>query len=190
MPAELRPRRVDASACPPSSRRVASATTARGRRCSSDAVDAEAPWRVARRRAVDPRGLRCRSSGSSRSLRVRGTDGSEAFYPLIENHHGDGILRLESLAGPRLSARHPGERAFDMRRRVLGALDYVGVLALELFEAGARCSRTRWRPRVHNSWPLDDRGRGDEPVREPPPRHRRAAARLDRGARARAPWST
>ena len=35
-------------------------------------------------------------------------------------------------------------------------------------------------PRVHNTGPLDDRRRGDEPVREPPARRARAAARLDR----------
>ena len=62
-------------------------------------------------------------------------------------------------------------------RRLLEELDYVGVLALELFETRRRAARQRARAARAQHRPLDDRGRGDEPVREPPPRGARPAAR-------------
>ena len=66
--------------------------------------------------------------------------------------------------------------------RLLDELGYVGVLAVELFDVGGRLLANEFAPRVHNTghWTID--GAVDEPVREPPARDPRAAARID-GAR-------
>jgi 5-(carboxyamino)imidazole ribonucleotide synthase len=69
-------------------------------------------------------------------LAVRACDGAIAFYPLVENHHREGILRLSLAPAPGLA---PGLQAAaeQIARLALEALDYVGVLAIELFEVTA-----------------------------------------------------
>jgi 5-(carboxyamino)imidazole ribonucleotide synthase len=89
-------------------------------------------------------------------LAVRARSGETAFYPLVENHHRGGILRLSLAPAPHLlpSLQHEAENA---ARRVLEALDYVGVLAIELFELGGRLLANEMAPRVHNSghWSIE-----------------------------------
>lgn len=80
---------------------------------------------------------------------VRGADGAIAFWPLAENVHRDGILRVSvapAAATPEIEARARG-----YLRAILEALDYVGVLALELFQAGDRLLANEMAPRVHNT---------------------------------------
>ena len=89
-------------------------------------------------------------------LAARGRDGSRVFYPLTENHHRDGILRASYApapgAAPTLQAA-----AEDLAGRVMERLEYVGVLAIELFEARGGLLANEMAPRVHNSghWTLD-----------------------------------
>jgi 5-(carboxyamino)imidazole ribonucleotide synthase len=87
------------------------------------------------------------------AIAVRGRDGSVAFYPVTENLHRGGILRL-SIPRPSDPAT---AAACDYARRLLDALDYVGVLALELFVVGDRVLANEFAPRVHNSghWTID-----------------------------------
>ena len=89
-------------------------------------------------------------------LAVRGRGGETAFYPLVENHHRGGILRLSLAPAPRLTAALQRE-AENAARRILEALDYVGVLAVELFECGGRLLANEIAPRVHNSghWSIE-----------------------------------
>ncbi len=84
---------------------------------------------------------------------VRGRDGAVAFYPLTENVHRDGILRLSRAP----AANAPEDAARDYATRLLEELDYVGVLALELFEADGSLLANELAPRVHNSghWTID-----------------------------------
>lgn len=88
---------------------------------------------------------------------VRGRDGDIACYPLIENQHQDGILRLSVAPAPDLAAQTvaAAERCVS---RVLTALDYVGVLAIELFDVGGRLLVNEMAPRVHNSGHLTIEG--------------------------------
>lgn len=86
-------------------------------------------------------------------IAVRGPDGAVAFYPLVENVHRHGVLRL---------SRVPAEGADDdvaqeYARRLLEELDYVGVLALELFEIDGALLANEFAPRVHNSghWTIE-----------------------------------
>ena len=89
-------------------------------------------------------------------IAVRGRDGSEAFYPLVENHHEHGCLRLTLAPAPSVDASLQ-KVAEDIARRVLRELDYVGVLAIELFQVGERLIANELAPRVHNSghWTIE-----------------------------------
>jgi 5-(carboxyamino)imidazole ribonucleotide synthase len=66
-------------------------------------------------------------------LAARSQSGETAFYPLVENHHRDGILRL-SLAPAPGSTPALQSAAEQIASRAMAALEYVGVLAIELFE--------------------------------------------------------
>ena len=87
---------------------------------------------------------------------ARGRSGEIALYPLSENHHRDGILRRSS-APAVVSARTQAE-AERIAACVLSALDYVGVLGIEMFElADGQLLVNEFAPRVHNTghWTLD-----------------------------------
>lgn len=90
-------------------------------------------------------------------IAVRGRDGQVAFYPMAENVHVDGILRYSIAPLPDLDAavQHTADGYI---RALLDALDYVGVLTLELFQcADGSLLANEMAPRVHNSghWTLD-----------------------------------
>jgi 5-(carboxyamino)imidazole ribonucleotide synthase len=89
-------------------------------------------------------------------LAVRGRTGETAVYPLVENHHRGGILRLSLAPAPHLdrAIQHAAEEA---ARRVFDALQYVGVLAIEFFEHEGRLLANEMAPRVHNSghWTIE-----------------------------------
>jgi 5-(carboxyamino)imidazole ribonucleotide synthase len=89
-------------------------------------------------------------------LAVRGRSGETRFYPLVENHHRGGILRLSLAPAPNLSSALQNE-AENAASRILKALDYVGVLAVELFECGGHLLANEIAPRVHNSghWTIE-----------------------------------
>src|SRR6185312_13451005 len=82
-------------------------------------------------------------------IAVRGRDGTIACYPLVENTHHGGILRSSLAPVPELAAQTQAA-AERCAIRVLEALDYVGVLAIELFDEMA--------PRGHTSGHLTIEG--------------------------------
>jgi len=83
-------------------------------------------------------------------LVVRGQDGSTVHYPLVENEHEGGILRVTRAPAPGLTPSLQA-RAAEYGSRLCARLAYVGVLALELFEAGGELLANEMAPRVHNS---------------------------------------
>jgi 5-(carboxyamino)imidazole ribonucleotide synthase len=89
-------------------------------------------------------------------LAVRSRNGETAIYPLVENHHRNGILRLSLAPAPRLepSVQRDAERA---AHRILESLKYVGVLAIEFFEHQGELLANEMAPRVHNSghWTIE-----------------------------------
>lgn len=90
-------------------------------------------------------------------IAVRGRDGEVAFYPMAENVHVDGILRYSIAPLPDLDEAVQ-QAADGYIRALLDALDYVGVLALELFQArDGSLLANEMAPRVHNSghWTLE-----------------------------------
>lgn len=86
-------------------------------------------------------------------IAARRPSGDIAFYPLSENQHSGGILRVaKACSNDNLQAS-----AEDYVRRLLERLDYVGVIALELFEVDGRLLANEFAPRVHNSghWSIE-----------------------------------
>lgn len=77
---------------------------------------------------------------------VRGVDGEFRSYAPFHNLHREGMLRLS--VGP---VQAPVAEADAIAARVMQGLDYVGVMAIELFEVGGRLVVNELAPRVHNS---------------------------------------
>ncbi len=87
---------------------------------------------------------------------VRGRTGETAFYPLVENYHSEGILRFSLAPAPNVSAELQS-LAEDYSRRLMASLDYVGVIALELFQTETGLLANEMAPRVHNTghWTIE-----------------------------------
>ncbi len=89
-------------------------------------------------------------------LAVRCRTGESAIYPLVENHHRSGILRLSLAPAQRLDPdiQRAAERA---AHRILESLKYIGVLAIEFFEHQGELLANEMAPRVHNSghWTIE-----------------------------------
>ncbi len=84
---------------------------------------------------------------------VRSRDGDTRFWPVGENVHRNGILRVTRVP----AAGAPQREAEAICTALMDALDYVGVLAVELFEVGGRLLANEFAPRVHNTahWTID-----------------------------------
>ena len=88
------------------------------------------------------------------AIGVRNAQSEIATYCLTHNEHADGILRV---------SRAPVDDdalttlATTYMRTLLEHLDYVGVLALEMFVVGQRLLANEFAPRVHNSghWSIE-----------------------------------
>jgi 5-(carboxyamino)imidazole ribonucleotide synthase len=89
-------------------------------------------------------------------LAARSPTGETAYWPLIENVHRDGILRLSTAPAPDVP-QELADQAVAIAENVLEALDYVGVLAIELFQYEGRLLANEMAPRVHNSgrWTIE-----------------------------------
>jgi 5-(carboxyamino)imidazole ribonucleotide synthase len=88
-------------------------------------------------------------------IAARGRDGSVAVYDVPENLHRDHILHTSTVpAGISPAVRR---RAQEIGDTIVSALDYVGVMGIELFLAGEDLVVNEIAPRVHNSghWTMD-----------------------------------
>lgn len=119
-------------------------------------------------------------------IAARGRDGAVAAYDPGENVHRDGILRTTTVPARLTEAQRTD--AVLLAARILNALDYVGVMGVELFVTQAGLLVNEIAPRVHNSghwtqngcavdqfeqhiraiagWPLGDGGRFADVVME------------------------
>jgi 5-(carboxyamino)imidazole ribonucleotide synthase len=86
---------------------------------------------------------------------ARGAAGDFVAYPVAENLHVDGILDLSVV--PAAVSTELERQAVELTRRVADALEYVGVLAVELFVTADGLLVNEIAPRPHNSghWTLD-----------------------------------
>jgi 5-(carboxyamino)imidazole ribonucleotide synthase len=80
--------------------------------------------------------------------------GDIVYYPLSANSHAGGILRY-SVAPFASAALERAARTYA--KRVMSALDYTGVLAIEFFVVKGRLIANEMAPRVHNSghWTIE-----------------------------------
>jgi 5-(carboxyamino)imidazole ribonucleotide synthase len=90
------------------------------------------------------------------ALSVRAQSGEVGSYPLVENHHEAGILRLTLAPAPGLTPELESQAA-ALSAALLEQLEYVGLLAVELFQVEGRLMANEIAPRVHNSghWTMD-----------------------------------
>ena len=117
---------------------------------------------------------------------ARGMDGSVACFDPGENVHREGILRTTTVPATLTAAQRTD--AVLLTGRILNALDYVGVMGVELFVTPRGLIVNEIAPRVHNSghwtqqgctvdqfeqhiravagWPLGDGGRFADVVME------------------------
>ncbi|HZX54308.1 MAG TPA: 5-(carboxyamino)imidazole ribonucleotide synthase [Ilumatobacteraceae bacterium] len=81
---------------------------------------------------------------------ARSEGGKTAVYPVARNVHVNGIL--DSTTVP-----YSASRATILAERIAAGLEYVGVLAVEMFVVGGRLLVNELAPRPHNSghWTLD-----------------------------------
>lgn len=107
---------------------------------------------------------------------ARSITGETADYGPIENRHVDGIL--DTSAWPSCLAAEVAERARSLARSVARALDYVGILAVEMFVlADHSVLVNEIAPRPAQFGSPDHRSGSDEPVRATCPGGVRPAAR-------------
>jgi len=85
---------------------------------------------------------------------ARSAAGDIVYYPLSVNSHADGILRY-SVAPYTNPAMDRSAKIY--LKRVMNALDYVGVLTIEFFDVKGRLIANEMAPRVHNSghWTIE-----------------------------------
>jgi len=86
-------------------------------------------------------------------IAARNVSGELVFYPLSENTHRGGILRVAESKTDDPSQ----QQAEAYISRLMSALNYVGVLTLELFDVGGELIANEFAPRVHNSghWTIE-----------------------------------
>ena len=80
---------------------------------------------------------------------VRNAQGECVFYPLTLNLHLHGILYASVSPLARLQPLQA--QAEEMLGKILNALEYVGVMAMETFRVGDQLLINELAPRVHNS---------------------------------------
>ncbi|MCW8131134.1 MAG: 5-(carboxyamino)imidazole ribonucleotide synthase [Planctomycetota bacterium] len=127
----------------------------KGQAVLRDAADVEQAWKQLGGTPLILEGF-VRFERELSILGVRAQDGATAFYPLAENHHRDGILRLSLAPAPDLTPALQAQ-AEALSQKVLDRLQYVGVLAIELFQVNGTLLANEMAPRVHNSghWTIE-----------------------------------
>jgi 5-(carboxyamino)imidazole ribonucleotide synthase len=92
-------------------------------------------------------------------IAARSADGQVECFDVTENEHVDHILKISR--APAAISDTLTAQALTIARRIANALDYVGVLAVEMFvvqdDASPKVLVNEIAPRVHNSghWTLD-----------------------------------
>ncbi len=88
-------------------------------------------------------------------LAVRSRSGDFACYPLVQNEHRAGILRISTPAENVAPALQ--NQAETAARALMESTSAVGVIAIEFFEAKNRLIANEFAPRVHNSghWTIE-----------------------------------
>ncbi len=88
------------------------------------------------------------------AIGVRNISGQVVTYPMTENQHRDGILRISKAP---VDSAPMSKLGASYLQKLLGALDYVGVLTIEFFVVNGKLLANEFAPRVHNSghWTIE-----------------------------------
>ena len=146
----------------------------KGQRTCARAADLDAALGGARRRAAASSKDSCDFDREVSIIGARSTRGRDPRSIRSRQHvHRDGILRVT-----RAPHRTPAlQRAGGAHlKRLLEHFDYAGVLTIEFFVRARPADRQRDGAARAQLRALDHRGRGDQPVREPPAGDPRPAA--------------
>lgn len=86
---------------------------------------------------------------------ARGSDGRIEAYDPVENRHEDHILK--TTIAPASMTASLAQSATEIAAKVLAALDYIGVIGVEMFDTPEGMLVNELAPRVHNSghWTTD-----------------------------------
>ena len=89
-------------------------------------------------------------------IAVRGANGDLKYYPLVENSHHEGILRLTVAPAQEVSDSLQ-KKAENYMQALITEINHVGVLTLELFDSDDDLIVIEIAPRVHNSghWTIE-----------------------------------
>ena len=89
-------------------------------------------------------------------LAARSVEGEINFYSICENSHDHGILAYTKSPSSRVSSNIE-KQAQEYTKKILEALNYVGVIAVEYFVVGEQLLFNEYAPRVHNSghWSIE-----------------------------------
>ncbi|GKY87006.1 5-(carboxyamino)imidazole ribonucleotide synthase [Sinisalibacter aestuarii] len=82
-------------------------------------------------------------------IAARGLDGEVVCFDPGQNVHKDGILATTTVPAALSAPQH--RQAIEAARKILGALDYVGVMGIEFFVKQDGLIVNEIAPRVHNS---------------------------------------
>lgn len=89
-------------------------------------------------------------------IACRSSRGEISYYPLVENLHMEGILR-KTIAPAEKTAKSLQDKAEYFAKQIAEHFNYVGVMALELFQCGNDLLINEMASRVHNTghWTMD-----------------------------------
>lgn len=89
-------------------------------------------------------------------IAVRSINGETKIYPIAENEHNNGILRVSRIPAKGLNSKKQ-KQAEEFISTMLTHLEHVGVLTLELFDCEDGLVVNEMAPRVHNSghWSME-----------------------------------
>lgn len=89
-------------------------------------------------------------------IAVRNAQNEHVYYPLVENLHHNGILRL-TLAPAQNISNKIQKQAETYMQALLDRMEHIGVLSVELFETQDGLIANEMAPRVHNSghWTME-----------------------------------
>ncbi len=89
-------------------------------------------------------------------IAVRDYNKQIIFYPVVQNFHARGVLRLTIAPAPNITDLLQ-KQAEDIAKKIMEKLDYVGVICVEMFQCGNRLLANEIAPRVHNSghWTIE-----------------------------------
>ncbi|SMN10650.1 Phosphoribosylaminoimidazole carboxylase ATPase subunit [uncultured Candidatus Thioglobus sp.] len=89
-------------------------------------------------------------------IAVRDTNNNHKYYPLVENEHHQGILRLTIAPAQNIDPTTQ-KTAEQYMQTLLDEMQHIGVLTIELFETKHGLVVNEMAPRVHNSghWSIE-----------------------------------